>query len=182
MQCRVWPSSDWQITRSVSIAFHRVCFSHLGRGTRFTTACITKRRSCPRTSDRLRRKHGRHWELYASLCSVCDIFAEIIRIDILGPICYRADLIASSVYTGEKGQVTERARIRVFQTGQCTMICTFSTSCGYGSVLILSRQISQSTILPTWYEYGSHGEIHQRDHIAKRIPHFLMYHQPRLVY
>ena len=160
MQCRVWPSSDWQITRSVSIAFHRVCFSHLGRRIRFTTACITKHRSCPRTSDRLRRKHGRHWELYAGLCSVSDIFAELIRIDILGPICYRADLIAASVYTGEKRQVTERARIRVFQNGRCTMICTFSTSCGYSSVLILSRQISQSMILPTWCEYGSHREIH----------------------
>ena len=46
--------------------------------------------------------HGRHWELYASLCSVCEILAELIRTDILGPICHRADLLASSVYTGEK--------------------------------------------------------------------------------
>ena len=46
--------------------------------------------------------HGRHWELYASLSPACDILADLIRIDLLGPICHRADLITSSVYTGEK--------------------------------------------------------------------------------
>ena len=92
-------------------AFHRVCFSHLGWGTRFTTAYITRHRSCPRTSDRLRNMPGRHWALCASLCSVCDILAERIRIDFLGPIYYRANLLASPVYAGEKSQATERARI-----------------------------------------------------------------------
>lgn len=46
-----------------------------------------------------------------SLCSVCDTHTELICIDFLGPIRWRAGPLASPVHAGEKSQATERARV-----------------------------------------------------------------------